>query len=56
MKKRQRKKNKGSIKAKLTMFCVMVATIYLVNISGGWQKVLTRVSYDFDTSIVRVFK
>lgn len=56
--KQSKKKMKGikNLKAKLIMFCLIVITLYLVDINGGWQKTMTRTSYDFDTNIVGMFR
>ncbi len=44
------------IKAKLIMFCLIVIALYLIDINGGWQKTMTRTSYDFDHTIVGMFR
>lgn len=55
-KRKQTKKKMKDIKAKLIMFCLIVIALYLIDINGGWQKTMTRTSYDFDTNIVGMFR
>ena len=56
MGKRKVKKAKNQFKAKVLGFIAMLTFFYVVNLAGGCQAVATKVTYDFDTNIGRIFR